>query len=75
MRTLKEMVELADNQPDTLVCTIVNLAYFGLVNDDESDADNFTADDLANHIREGGFTPEAAATALNWIEINKQERR
>ena len=74
MRTLKEMVELADNQTDTIVRNVINLAYFGLVNDDESDADDFTADDLANTIRKFGLTPEAAATALNWIEINKQER-
>lgn len=74
MKTLKEMVELADNQPDTIVRNIVNLAYFGLVNDDESDADNFNADDLATHIRKGGFIQELAASVLNWIEINKQER-
>lgn len=72
MKTLKEMVELADKQPDTTVRTVVNLAYFGMVKEDESDADDFTADDLATHIREGGgWVPEVAATVLNWIEINK----
>ena len=71
MKTLKEMVELADNYPDTTVRTVVNLAYFGMVKEDESDAGDFTADDLAKKIRTFGFTPEAAAAALNWIEINK----
>lgn len=54
MKTLKEMVELADKQPDSIIRNVINIAYFGLVNDDESDADDFTADDLATHIREGG---------------------
>lgn len=72
MKTLKEMVELADKQPDTIIRNVINIAYFGLVNDDESDADDFTADDLATHIREGGgWVPEVATTVLNWIEINK----
>lgn len=71
MKTLKEMVELADKQPDSIIRNVINIAYFGMVKEDESDAGDFTADDLAKKIRTFGFTPEAAATALNWIEINK----